>query len=111
MTDEEKRKALEALMFLTEKRDDTIKGRMVANGKPSREWLNRENSTSPTASLESLLLTATVDAHKGQNVLSADVPNAFIQTKMPAATAEGEARVMIKISSVLVDLLVQAAGL
>ena len=81
---------------------------MVANGKPSREWLNREDSTSPTASLESLLLTATVDAHEGRDVLSADVPNAFIQTKMPE-TVEGEARVMIKISGVLVDLLVQLA--
>jgi hypothetical protein len=81
---------------------------MVANGKPSREWLNREDSPSPTASLESLLLTATVDAHEGQDVLSADVPNAFIQTKMPE-TVEGEARVMIKISGVLVDLLVQLA--
>jgi hypothetical protein len=81
---------------------------MVANGKPSRECLNREDSTSPTASLESLLLTATVDAHRGRDVLSADVPNAFIQTKMPV-TAEGEARVMIKISGVLVDHLVQLA--
>jgi predicted transcriptional regulator len=40
MTAEEKRKALEALIFLTEKRDKSIKGRMVANGKPSSEWLN-----------------------------------------------------------------------
>jgi hypothetical protein len=40
LTVEEKKKALEALMFLTEKRDGTIKGRMVANGKPSREWLS-----------------------------------------------------------------------
>jgi hypothetical protein len=42
-------------MFLTEKRDKSIKGRMVANGKPSREWLNQEDSTSPTAALESIV--------------------------------------------------------
>jgi hypothetical protein len=37
MTAKEKHKALEALMFLTKKRDKSIKGRMVANGKPSCE--------------------------------------------------------------------------
>ena len=31
----EKRKAQEALLFLTEKRDKSIKGRMVYNGKPT----------------------------------------------------------------------------
>jgi hypothetical protein len=108
LTEEEKRKALDALMFLSEKRDGTVKGRMVANGKPSREWLSRDDSASPTASIESILLTAVVDAHEGRDVLSADVPNAFIQTKMPP-TVDGEARVMIKISGVLVDLLVQLA--
>ena len=36
MTTGERRKAMTALMFLTEKRDSTIKGRMVYNGKPTR---------------------------------------------------------------------------
>ena len=95
-------------MFLTEKRDGTIKGRMVANGKPSREWHSRDDSASPTAHLESILLTAAVDAKEGRDVMSADVPNAFIQTPMPQ-TKPGEARVMIKIKGILVDLLVQMA--
>ena len=77
MTAEEKHKALEALMFLTEKRHGTIKGRMVANGKPSREWHSRDDSASPTAHLESILLTAAVDAKEGRDVMSADAPNAF----------------------------------
>jgi Reverse transcriptase (RNA-dependent DNA polymerase) len=95
-------------MFLTEKRDKSIKGRRVANGKPSSKWLNREDSTSPTASLESILLTAVVDAKEGRDVMSGDVPNAFIQTKMPP-TVDGEARVMLKIKGVLVNMLVQLA--
>ena len=33
----ERKKAMEALMFLTEKRDKTIKGRLVYNGKPTSE--------------------------------------------------------------------------
>ena len=45
LTPTEKSEAMEALMFLTEKRPDLeghkkVKGRMVYNGKPTREWLN-----------------------------------------------------------------------
>ena len=49
-------------------------------------------------------LTAIIDAMEGRDVMSADIPNAFIQTPMPAAK-KGE-RV---ITGVLVDLLVAIA--
>ncbi|MGC8532999.1 MAG: hypothetical protein ACP5M1_13275, partial [Acidiphilium sp.] len=62
MSADEKRKTMEALMFLTEKRDKSIKGRMFYNGKPTREWLSREDAASPTVALESIMLTAIVDA-------------------------------------------------
>ena len=106
MTPSEKKKAQEALMFLTEKRDGTIKGRMVYNGKPTREWMSREDAASPTVSLESIMITATIDAKEGRDVMTADVPNAFIQTQMPEPK-EGEERIFMKITGVLVDLLVQ----
>ena len=83
LTPQEKKKAMEALLFLTEKRDKTIKGRMVYNGKPTREWMSKEDSASPTVLLESLLLTAIIDAKERRDVMSADVPNAFVQTSMP----------------------------
>ena len=35
LTTSEKKKAMEAMMLLTEKKDKTVKGRMVYNGKPS----------------------------------------------------------------------------
>jgi hypothetical protein len=35
MTPSEKKKAQQALMFLTEKQDRTVKGQMVYNGKPT----------------------------------------------------------------------------
>ena len=83
LTADEKKKAVDALMFLTEKRDKTVKGRMVYNGKPTREWLSREDSASPTAALESIMLTAIVDAKEGRDVMTADIPNAFIQMDIP----------------------------
>jgi hypothetical protein len=105
MSQSEIRKSMEALMLLTEKRDGTIKGRMVYNGKPTREWLSREDSTSPTVSLESLIITAVIDAYEGRDVMTADVPNAFIQTVMPQPTDGSDDRVCMKITGVLVDLL------
>ncbi len=106
LTPSEKKRALEALMFLTEKRDKSIKGRMVANGKPTREWHTKEEATSPTASLEGIFLTAAVDAKEKRDVLSADVPNAFIQTQVPE-TKDGEDRVVMKLTGPLLDLLVE----
>jgi hypothetical protein len=40
MKHSERKKAQMALMFLTEKRDKSMKGRMVYNRKPTREWLS-----------------------------------------------------------------------
>jgi hypothetical protein len=80
MMPEECKKAMEALMFLMEKHNQTIKGQMVYNGKPTREWLMREDSASPMAALESIMLTAVIDAHKECDTMTVDIPNAFIQT-------------------------------
>ena len=57
-------------MFLGEKRDGTVKGRMVYNRKPTKEWLSREDSASPTAALESIMLTAVIGAHEERNVMT-----------------------------------------
>ena len=108
MSPTEKKKAQDALMFLTEKRDKSIKGRMVYNGKPTREWLSREDSASPTTALESIMLTAIIDAFENRDVMTVDVPNAFIQTMMPEPKP-GEDRVIMKITGVLADLLVELA--
>ena len=97
LTPSEKEKAMDALMLLTEKRDGTIKGRMVYNGKPTRMWTDKEDSASPTVSLESIYITAVIDAFEERDVMSADVPNAFIQTLMPPIE-DGEDRVIMKIT-------------
>jgi hypothetical protein len=106
MTQIEQRKAQQALMFLGEKLCGTVKGRMVYNGKPTREWLLREDSASPTAALESIMLTAVIDAHEECNVMTCDIPNAFIQALMPEVK-DGDERVMIKNTRVLVGMLVE----
>ena len=85
------------MMLLTGKRGGKVKGRMVFDGRRTREWITNEDSASPTATLEGIMLTLTIDAHENRDVMSADVPNAFIQTAMPEVK-EGEERVMMKIT-------------
>ena len=83
MTVEERRKAKIALMFLTEKRDGSVKGRMVYTGKPTREWLSKEKIASPTIATKSVMLTSFIDAYEQRDVMTADIPNAFIQADLP----------------------------
>ena len=104
MTPQEKRKAMEALLFLAEKQNGTIKGRQVYNGKPTQEWLSKEDAASPTVSLESIMLLAAIDAHKKRDNMTVDIPNAFIQ--MPLEQSDGNKQTIMKITGVLVDMLV-----
>ena len=110
LTPEEKEKAQRALCFLNKKNDGTIKARTVYNGKPTREWLTREDSSSPTASTEGVMLTAVVDAKEERGVMSNNVPNAFIQAHVPEGkTKNGDERIVMKITGKLVDVLISIA--
>jgi Reverse transcriptase (RNA-dependent DNA polymerase) len=106
MKPSERKKAQMELMFLTEKRDKTVKGRMVYNGKPTREWLSREDAASPTVALESIMITGVIEAKEVRDVMTCDIPNAFIQALLPKKDPAGEDRVVMKITGVLVDMLV-----
>jgi hypothetical protein len=98
----EKRRALESLIFLVEKKDNRIKGWTCANGSTQQEYLNQEDATSTTAATESILLTATIDAKEGRDVIPVDIPNAFVQTDLDFKKEQ----VIMKIQGVLVDMLV-----
>jgi hypothetical protein len=65
---EERRKAISSLMFLKEKRDKSIKGRMCANGRKQRKTWTKQESTSPTLATESVFITAVIASHKGLDV-------------------------------------------
>ena len=106
LSEQERMRAQEAMMLLAEK-DITKKkkGRLVFRGDGTREWLSREDTASPTASLEGIELTITVDAYENRDMMSIDVPNAFIQTFMPDSGENGE-RVVMKITGTMVDILI-----
>ena len=104
LTESERRKAVESLIFLTEKKDGTVKARQCANGKPQRQWMNKEESSSPTVSTESTFLTGVIEAEERRDIATCDIPNAFIQTEMERKDKNGD-RTVMKIRGALVDIL------
>ena len=63
--------------------DQSVKARTCANGKPQRQWSDKEEKSSPAASTASAFLTLMIEAKENRDVATVDVPNAFIQTDQP----------------------------
>ena len=56
---------------------------------------------SPTVSAKALLTTAVIDSKQNGDVITLDIPNAFVQTPMP----QSEQRVIMRINEILVKYL------
>ena len=95
-------------MLLTGKKDGKMKGRQVYNGKPTREWVSKENKSSPTVMNKALIITSLVDAHEDWDVMGSDVPNACIQVILPE-NKEGSDRFCMRIVGELVYYLIEIA--
>jgi hypothetical protein len=82
MSIEQRKEALELLMFLKEKRDGSIKGRGCADGRKQRDTMDRKETTSPTVATESVMLTAVIEAFEERDVACIDIPGAFLSADM-----------------------------
>jgi hypothetical protein len=65
----------------------------------------REDAASPTAALESIMITGVIEAKEERDVMTCDIQNTFIQALLPKKNP-GEDRVVMKITGVLIDMLV-----
>ena len=79
---EQRRKALEYIMTIKQKRNGVIKGRGCADGRKQRAYLIKDEVSSPTVSLDTLFLSVAIDSFEGRDVATVDVPGAFLQTKL-----------------------------
>ena len=102
---QERRDAMESLIFLTEKRDGRVKARHCADGRKQRSWMAKEEAASPTVALESLMLSTVIDAKEGREVAMVDIPNAFIQMENEKLH-EKHKRDIMKVKGALVKILV-----
>jgi hypothetical protein len=81
MTQEQHRNALSSLIFLKEKANGDIKSRTCINGAPQRVYIKKEeDAASPTASTDSVFMIGAVNAHERRDVVTADLPGAFLNT-------------------------------
>jgi len=83
MTPQQKSETLNSLIFLTEKRNGDVKSRMCGDGSKQRHrpGYKKEDSASPTVSLEGVLLTAAIEAHELRHIACFDIPGAFLHAK------------------------------
>ena len=95
----------ESHVFLKDERDETVKGRVVAGGDKQRGKIDKLEASSPTAALESALLTAVINAHEGSDVTVVDIPNAFVQTRLE----HDKDKAIMRLRGKLAELLVKAA--
>jgi hypothetical protein len=106
LTYQERRRTMESLIFLVEKRHGSVKARTCVNGS-TREgtWIVMKLRLRVRVTTESTLLTAVIDAKQRRDVMTADIPNAFLQTSLGEKPV-GE-RITMKIRGPLVDMLIE----
>ena len=83
LTPEDKKKALNAVNLIEEKRDGRIKGRTCGDGSTQRRYSKYGDSVaSPTVSLEGLITSLVIASSEGRYIYiyiySFDVPGAFL---------------------------------
>jgi hypothetical protein len=78
LSKEERAKALASLVFLKEKGNESIKARMCTNGRKQRGDWTKQDTTSPTVSMEAVFITAVIEAHKERDVPCFHIPGAFL---------------------------------
>ena len=77
----------------------------MAGGNKQRDYISKEDASSPTVSTESVLLSCIIDAEEKRDVAVIDIPNAFVQTRVE----DEKDMAIIKLRGVLVDILVALA--
>ena len=86
-----------------EKDDGTIKARACVIGSTQRNYISREEAESPTVSTEAVLITGVIEAKQQRDIITADIPNALIQTSINEEKSSD--RETMKIRGHLIDIL------
>jgi hypothetical protein len=68
-----------------------------------RSYILKDEASSPTVVTEAIIVTGVIETKQGHNVMTLDVPNAFVQTPI----SESKEEILMKICGHLVDLLLE----
>ena len=86
-------------MFLKQKICGKIKGGGCADVRKQRKYLTKGDTSAPTVATETLFLPCIIDAMEHRNIVTVDIPGAFMQADM-----EGEI-VHMKLEGKMAELL------
>ena len=100
LSPKQRSQALDLITMVKEKRDGKIKGRACADGRKQRRYINKDEVSSPTVHLESLMITLLIDAHEGRDIATADIVGAYLLAKL-------DDFVIVKITGPTVDIMCQ----
>ena len=94
--------ALSSLLFVTEKKDGRIKSRKCAIGSKQRnfEGYDKAAGSSPTVSIDGLIVTMVIYAHEGRDMATMDIPTVFLHAK-------NDGPIIILLRGKMVELLVK----
>ena len=104
LTPEQRRRALESIMTVKQKRDDSLKGRLCADGRKQRGTMRKEDASSPTVCTDSVLITAAIEASENRRVAVVDLPGAYLSANM-----DDEEEVLMVMRGRLAELMALAA--
>ena len=94
---------MESLIFLVKNQSGKIKARMVANCSTQRANIYRDNTVSPTAASNAIIITGVIESKQGRDATIKKFPNDFVKT--PVTQDEGDERIIIKIQGALLNIL------
>ena len=92
--------ALTYLMFLKRKRTGKVKARGCANGRSQREYIRKEESSSPTVSIYALMAMCAINSIENRHVVTCDIAGTFLQAKWPE-----DKPTYLRFDGIMVDML------
>jgi hypothetical protein len=73
-----RRRAIQYLMYLKQKRCGRIKARGCVDGRKQCLYKSKDKTSSPTVSTEAVFLTSVIEAQERRKVMTIDIPGAFM---------------------------------
>ncbi len=82
LTREQKWEALCMITLIKRKWSGRIKGRTCTDGRKQRQYIPKEETSSPTVTIKVLILLLLIDTYEGRDVMTADIVGAFLLVDM-----------------------------
>ena len=121
LTAEQKKRAANMINLIEEKlnrghtpENPVIKGRSCYNGSVQRGLYTKEDTASPTVSVDAFFITALIDAQEGRDTAITDIKGAYLNAKMRDEVlmkiTGREAELFCEIDPTLADFIIEEKG-